>query len=189
MNVLAEALIQMMVAKTRFESILHPPAGKVADKLPGTHVRNGASGFTLIEIMISIAILGILVAIATPFFISYRERARVAVAISEMKGMEAGIYKYASQNGEFPDTLGQIGYANLIDPWGSNYRYLRIEGAPKSVRGSARKDHFLVPVNSDFDLYSKGQDRSSAAPFTAKSSQDDIVRAFSGGYYGKVEDM
>ena len=47
----------------------------------------------------------------------------------------------------------------------------------------------MVPVNSDFDLYSMGKDGASASPFTAKSSQDDIVRAFNGGYYGKVADM
>jgi general secretion pathway protein G len=189
MNVLAEALIEIMVAETRFEYLSHLPIGKGVKTLPGAHGRNRVSGFTLIEIMVAICIIGILIAIATPFFLTYRERARVAVAISEMKGMEAELYHYASKNGVFPETLGQIGFGNLRDPWGSRYQYLRIEGEKNNVRGSARKDHFLVPVNSDFDLYSKGRDLSSAAPFTAKSSQDDVVRAFNGAYYGKVEDM
>jgi hypothetical protein len=35
----------------------------------------------------------------------------------------------------------------------------------------------LHPINSDFDLYSKGKDGDSAAPLTASRSQDDIIRA------------
>jgi general secretion pathway protein G len=50
--------------------------------------------------------------------------------------------------------------------------------------GKARKDKFLVPINSDYDLYSDGQDGQSASPLTAKASQDDIVRAANGRYVG-----
>jgi general secretion pathway protein G len=50
--------------------------------------------------------------------------------------------------------------------------------------GKARKDKFLVPINSDYDLYSDGQDGQSASPLTAKASQDDIVRAANGSYVG-----
>jgi len=49
-----------------------------------------------------------------------------------------------------------------------------------------RKDHNLVPVNSDFDLFSKGKDGQSKSPFTAKASRDDIVRANNGRYIGPV---
>ncbi len=50
--------------------------------------------------------------------------------------------------------------------------------------GQARKDRFLVPINSDYDLYSKGQDGESVAPLTAKKSQDDVVRANDGAFVG-----
>ena len=49
-----------------------------------------------------------------------------------------------------------------------------------------RTDKSLVPVNSDFDLYSMGKDGISKAPFTAKESRDDIVRARNGNFYGPV---
>ena len=49
-----------------------------------------------------------------------------------------------------------------------------------------RKDHKMVPVNSDFDLYSKGRDGKSQTPFTSKASRDDIVRANNGRYIGLV---
>ena len=50
--------------------------------------------------------------------------------------------------------------------------------------GKARKDHFLHPINTDFDLYSMGPDGKSTAPLTAKISQDDIIRANDGGFVG-----
>jgi len=47
----------------------------------------------------------------------------------------------------------------------------------------------MVPVNDDFDLYSMGPDEGKALPFSAKASQDDIVRALSGGYVGLVSEF
>jgi general secretion pathway protein G len=148
-----------------------------------------APGFTMIEVMVSVCIIGLLAAIATPFYFSFLERARVAVAISDLKTIEAAVYNHVSTTGELPDTLAQVNLANLRDPWGNPYQYLRINGGDTKGNSRMRKDHFMVPVNSDFDLYSMGKDGTSASPFTAKASRDDIVRAFNGGYYGKVADM
>ena len=50
--------------------------------------------------------------------------------------------------------------------------------------GQARKDRFLVPLNSDYDLYSAGKDGKSRPPLSAQMSQDDIVRANDGAYIG-----
>lgn len=159
-------------------------------KAPSFSIESGnVRAFTLIEIMVCICIVGVLAAIATPFYISYRERARVAVAVADMKTVEKVVMNFAAENGVLPESLAQVNLATMRDPWGRNYRYVPIAGAPKKVMGSTRKDHFMVPVNSDFDLYSVGRDGASTLAFTAKSSQDDIVRAFNGAYYGKVSDM
>jgi hypothetical protein len=56
----------------------------------------------------------------------------------------------------------------------------------KSEKGKPRKDHQLHPINCDYDLYSMGKDGKTAAPLTAKISQDDIIRANNGGYVGLV---
>lgn len=144
-------------------------------------------GFTLIEVMVSTCIIGLLAAIATPLYVGYLEKARVVVAVSDMKSIEAAIFNFVSNNDALPDTLAQVGMDDLLDPWGNPYAYLRIDGG--DVKGKLRKDHFMVPVNTDFDLYSMGKDGASVSPFTAKASQDDIVRAYNGGYYGKVSDI
>jgi general secretion pathway protein G len=152
------------------------------------HGRN-RSGFTLVEVMICVCIVGVLSAIATPIYSGYRERARMSVTITDMRTIEDKIFIFAADNAALPDTLAQIGMDKVLDPWGRPFAYLRIDGGDVKGKGKLRKDHFMVPVNTDFDLYSLGRDGKSASPFTAKSSRDDIVRAYDGGYFGKVSDM
>ena len=55
--------------------------------------------------------------------------------------------------------------------------------------GGARKDKFLVPLNTDYDLYSRGQDGESAGPLTASESKDDVIRALDGRYVGLASDF
>jgi general secretion pathway protein G len=77
-----------------------------------------------------------------------------------------------------------MGYAP-IDPWGHPYQYLSFSGL--KGKGEMRKDKNLVPINSDYDLYSMGPDGESQTPLTAKASRDDIIRANNGGYVGIAE--
>ncbi len=52
-----------------------------------------------------------------------------------------------------------------------------------------RKDRFLVPINSDYDLYSKGKDGESKAPLSPKVSHDDIIRANDGAFVGLASEF
>lgn len=144
------------------------------------------SGLTLLELMVAIAIIGILAAIAVPNYLSYLQRARYTVAVSDIKNISLAADEFAAKNGRYPDDLTEIGMASLLDPWGNPYQYLCVASA--KGKGSLRKDRSLVPVNSDYDLYSMGADGKSVPPFTAKASHDDIVRANNGAYLGYAED-
>lgn len=149
-----------------------------------TNTRN--RGFTLLELMIVVAIMGVLAAIAMPNYRAYIERARHVKVLSELRQIDREANMFFISNNSYPLNLAQIGYGNLRDPWGNLYRYLN--HATVKGKGDLRKDGALVPINTDFDLYSMGPDRQSKLPFTVPVSFDDIVRANNGTYFGHVSD-
>jgi general secretion pathway protein G len=148
----------------------------------------GRPGFTLVELLIAIAIVAVLVAIAVPSYGNYRYRAQVAQAQSDIRDLESVIARYYGDNRLLPDSLADIGKAGLLDSWKHPYAYLRLNPLEKKLMGQVRKDKNLVPINSDYDLYSMGRDGTSQAPLTAAPSRDDIVRASNGRFVGLASD-
>lgn len=149
----------------------------------------GRGGFTLVELITAVAIIGILSAIAIPAYSDYLNKVRIARAMAEIRMLETAIVAYTVSNNRQPDTLGDIGYGNLLDPWGHPYQYLNIADGNIKGKGSFRKDRFLNPLNSDYDLYSMGADGKSKPPLATKDSQDDIIRANNGGFIGLASDF
>jgi general secretion pathway protein G len=135
--------------------------------------------------MVVIAIIGTLAAIAVPTYSAYVDKARRIRAIADIKVISTAIDAHKMEHNVYPVSLNVVGYGNQLDPWGRPYQYLNIETA--KGKGHMRKDHFLVPINSDYDLYSMGPDGRSVAPLTARHSRDDIIRANNGGYVGLAE--
>ena len=146
-----------------------------------------ARGFSLIEIVIVLAVVGILLSIAVPAVESYIDRSRVAQAAMDIDSMQATIKKYQLANGAFPGQLADVGLSASVDPWGRPYEYYNI--ATKTGNGQQRKDKKLSPLNSDFDLYSVGRDGQTQGSLVNAVSRDDIVRARDGGFIGLAEDF
>src|SRR4029077_8749122 len=90
-------------------------------------------GFTLIEVMVVIAIIGILVGIALPRYQDMREKARVNQAIQDIRAINTMLHRYMRDNVMPPANLNSVGQANKLDPWGRPYQYLQIQGASKSI--------------------------------------------------------
>jgi len=148
-------------------------------------------GFTLVELVIAVGILGILAAIAIPVYQGYVERARVSGAIVDIRGIADSVDLYHFENRAYPDDLTAVLDDLDPDPWGNPYQYLRIEGLggmDMAILGQVRKDKNLVPLNSDYDLYSKGADGASKPPLPAEESRDDVVRASDGAFIGRARD-
>ncbi len=118
-------------------------------------------GFTLIEIMVVVVILGILAALVVPQVMSRPDQAKVTVAKNDIKAIAAALDMYKLDNHNYPSTQQGLealvtkpsgnpaaknwnkdGYLKKlpVDPWGNPYLYLQ----PGS-KGA-------------FDLYSQGAD-------------------------------
>lgn len=143
-------------------------------------------GLTLVELTIALCIAAVLLAIAIPSYQQYRERVRIDQAKQDIMAMSAIIANFYQDAHAYPDSLADAGLGGMRDPWGNPYGYLNL--GDRNARGQARKDHSLVPINTDFDLYSMGPDGRSSPPLTAQHSRDDIVRANNGAFIGVAAD-
>ncbi len=111
--------------------------------------RYARAGFTLIELMIAIAILGILMAIVVPNYLAYQERAKKRAAKSTLQVFKGAILMYQSDIGQFPTRLRDLllrpreerlakkwegPYLERkevpSDPWGNKYQYKVTPGGP-----------------------------------------------------------
>lgn len=147
-----------------------------------------AQGFTLVELAIVVALAVLIGAIGVPVYREYVENAKVAAAVADMKLIETYMVRYRNDNqGQLPPDLPTLGVALPADPWGNNYAYLNIEAGGANP-GRVRKDRNLVPLNTDFDLYSSGKDGESRGPLTARPSRDDVIRANNGAYVGRASE-
>jgi general secretion pathway protein G len=135
--------------------------------------------------MFALAMIAVLGAIAVPAYRAHLERVDITRAIGDVHDIGLALERWQLNNGRFPDTLAEAGLGGRVDPWGNAYQYLNMDGANP---GQMRKDKNMVPINTDFDLYSMGKDGESVLPLTAKKSQDDIVRASNGAFVGLGSD-
>lgn len=146
-------------------------------------------GFTLLELLLVVAILATLAALAIPSYFEYIQRVRITRAIVEIRMISNQIAMHQDHNGGFPETLAELGLPVPKDPWGHPYQYLLLAGKPDKGpdKVSPRKDKSLHPLNSDFDLCSIGADGQTNLALTAQVSKDDIIRANDGDFIGLAE--
>ncbi|GAB5451892.1 MAG: hypothetical protein Hals2KO_22200 [Halioglobus sp.] len=155
------------------------------------------------ELMITLAIGVVVVSVAVPTYQDYLNKADELLAEADIRQIEQDITDFFYDRSSYPETLEDMGLQDMRDPWGNPYEYLRIAagattasktspgksgkkggGSEGPSKGKLRKDKNLVPINTDYDLYSKGQDGRSVSPLTAKHSRDDVIRAGNGSYIG-----
>src|SRR5437660_8104194 len=85
-------------------------------------IRNDRSAFTLVEIMIVVAIIGLLAALAVPGFVKARKQSQGRRILNDCRQMDAAIDQWALENGKTDgatsDTVGAATY--LKTAWKSN---------------------------------------------------------------------
>ncbi len=132
-----------------------------------THTRYG---FTFLEIMFVVAIIGILLSIAIPRFVGRTQKARIEAAKLQIQHFKTSLGAYEMDIGTFPTT--SQGLKALLErpsdvyeeDWNGKY----MDNIPKDPW----HEEFIYKSpgdhNEDFDLFSKGPDRQ-------EGTEDDIT--------------
>lgn len=131
---------------------------KELSKIPARHTRQ--AGFTLIEIMVVVIIIGILAAIVAPNVISRVDDAQITKAKADISGIENAMKFYRLDNFTYPST--EQGIDALVtkpnDPMVRNWKpggYL--DGMPRDPWGNPYL--YLNPGNNgEIDIYTLGAD-------------------------------
>jgi general secretion pathway protein G len=144
-------------------------------------------GFTLIELMAVMLILGILAFVALPKLFNALDDVRDARAIADLRTMEQQIALYVNTHGgALPGSWAELGVGEIPkDPWGRAYVYKDHSGILNLLLDpEVRTNGPLFPVNGDYDLFSKGPNGLSPKNILDPLSDDDIIRADDGAYIG-----
>jgi general secretion pathway protein G len=149
---------------------------RVVDQI---NTRAGSSanhkGFTLIELIVVTAILGVLAAMSIPAYNDYINKTKTAKAKSDIRTLCTEINAYImDNNGAKPANLGLINRLGLKDPWGRPYVY---------SNSALLEDTLGFTLNKEFDVYSLGADGdTNITPVGFPVTADDIVSYSDGSY-------
>ncbi|HEZ2379090.1 TPA: pilin [Neisseria meningitidis] len=137
-------------------------------------------GFTLIELMIVIAIVGILAAVALPAYQDYTARAQVSEAILLAEGQKSAVTEYYLNHGEWPGNNSSAGVASSSTIKGKYVKEVTV------ANGVITATMLSTGVNKEIQgkklsLWAKRQDGSvkwfCGQPVTRNKAKDDAVTA------------
>jgi len=125
--------------------------------------QNKERGFSLLEIMVVLIIIGVMAAIVAPRFIERADDAKVDASKVQMKNIEQALKLYRLQHGKYPSS--SEGLKALVQTGKGGKRYL--DSLPKDAWGN--DFIYLSPgVHGDVDLLSYGADgKSGGSDFDA----------------------
>ncbi|HGH6293614.1 TPA: pilin [Neisseria meningitidis] len=135
-------------------------------------------GFTLIELMIVIAIVGILAAVALPAYQDYTARAQVSEAILLAEGQKSAVTEYYLNHGEWPANNSSAGVASSADIKGKYVQSVEVKN------GVVTATMLSTGVNKEIQgkklsLWAKRQDGSvkwfCGQPVTRAANADDVA--------------
>ena len=123
-----------------------------AEKFVASACSKRASGFTLIEILMALAIVAILTAISFPLYTNYINQAKVTVAISALESTNKALEVYYIDNHDYPQT---IDFTTGVDGLGNTV-------LPAELLNEFKKNIFSVEsyaaVTADYTLIARAMD-------------------------------
>ena len=154
------------------------------------------TGFTIIELLIVMAIISILATIGFIKYSGFIERAKETKAIADIKQIAEWVEEYKERYGEYPPDLTTLKErlnlnSEFKDPWDNPYQYVYIAEDDKKDKNKqkARRDRNQKPINTYYDLWSNGADGDYQQQVNGAKSRDDIIRAWDGSFVGLGKDL
>lgn len=133
-------------------------------------------GFTLVELLIVIALIGIISAMIAPFFRTYVGNAKVARCQGDLAVINNDVQAFYLERNAYPPDLTAIARNNMRDAWGRPFGY----ATPAALDGFSG---LLLNGSGDYDLFSMGENGLSTPGYASPACDDDIVRASDGSAY------
>lgn len=130
-------------------------------------------GFTLIELMIVVAIIGILAAVAIPAYQDYTIRAKMSEAVTAASAAKTSVSEYYISQGSMPGTAADAGFATNIDT-----QYVQSVRYNRSGDDDAELQIYIKAMGGDttdgqyFELVGEGS--SGAVQWDCKASSGDV---------------
>jgi general secretion pathway protein G len=124
--------------------------------------RRSHAGFTLIEIMVVVVIIGILASIVTMNLGGKTEEAKRKATMATIQSIRLGIAEYEMDRGKFPESLGDLVNGEVhyldqesvpVDAWGNEFRY-NLKGDLVKVRSAGTDGVF----DTEDDIETPGQE-------------------------------
>ncbi|HFA2469530.1 TPA: pilin, partial [Neisseria gonorrhoeae] len=142
-------------------------------------------GFTLIELMIVIAIVGILAAVALPAYQDYTARAQVSEAILLAEGQKSAVTEYYLNHGEWPKNNDEAGVASSASDIKGKY-VQSVTVANGVVTAQMKSDGVNKEIkNKKLSLWARRENGSvkwfCGQPVQRGNAKDDTVTADNGG--------
>lgn len=114
-----------------------------------TMMKKAQTGFTLIELMIVVAIIGILAAVALPAYQDYMARAKVSEVMARLDAAKTGIAEFVVTNGRLPTSTDEAGIDTSTTKYISAVIWDSSKGIQVTVQGTGTpldsKNVFLAP--------------------------------------------